>query len=170
MLKILDLPPELLRTIFDLILDSTRPADCQTAQVRFLRTCRTFRAIADTRICLEVWNASELAYQGQKVEDWDSERCKAVEMVVLEDGSGYSEVLEKHSTPLRKLQNLQSLFVNVEYWREAVDLQMLIRIFGSFTTLTTLNLDHTSSNQTEVDVGDVLECAQSLVRGALSEC
>jgi len=104
------------------------------------------------------------------VEDWDVERCKAVELVVLEDVMGYSEASEKHSTPLRKLQNLQSLLVNVEYWREAVDFRMLMRIFASLTTLTTLNLDHTSSNQTEIDVEDVLECAQSLVRGALSEC
>jgi len=170
MLNILDLPPELLRTIFDLILDSTRPIDRQTAQVRFLRTCRIFRAIADTRVCLEIWDTSGLAYQGQKVEDWDSERCKAIKLVVLEDVMGYSEALEKHPTPLRKLQNLQSLLVSVEYWRKVVDFQMLIRIFGSFTTLTTLNLDHTSSNQTEIDVEDVLECAQSLVRGALSEC
>jgi len=54
MFNLLDLPPELLRTIFDLILDSTRPIDRQNAQVRFLRTCRLFREVADTRICLDI--------------------------------------------------------------------------------------------------------------------
>ena len=78
-------------------------------------------------------------------------------MVVLRDMRDDLGLVKKHPTPLQKLEHLHTIEFDLEQASYAVDYQMLSRIFGSLATLTTLNLDSTCVNQTEIDVELVLE-------------
>lgn len=124
MLNILDIPPELLIAIYYHILDSTSLANRHLAQLRFRKTCRTFKDVADTRTCLYIDTTSRLARLGAAIGQWNASRCNSVDsLVVLRDRRRCLKIVGSNADALTKLTRLQLLAVDIGDLPESEDIE-----------------------------------------------
>ena len=157
MLHILDIPPELLIAIYYRVLDSTSLANRHLAQLRFSKTCRMFKEVADTRTCLYIDTTSRLARLGAAIGQWNASRCHSVDSVVLRDRRRCLKIVGSNVDALTKLARLQLLAVDIGDLPESEDIESFQHLVCRLGTLTTLNLNRNSNSRIDVTAESVIE-------------
>jgi len=157
MLHILDIPPELLIAIYYRVLDSTSLANRHLAQLRFSKTCRMFKEVADTRTCLYIDTTSRLARLGAAIAQWSESRCGSVNSIIFPSFYDCLQVAQTHPSMLSRFVQLQHLGGDIGDLKRPEDIVPFDQLVCSLGTLTTLDLNCYSSTTLQVSVESVIE-------------